>query len=61
MFKSVVIQQAMPILCKDRASRKQRKLVYFVEVQPILCKGNKKRLIAIRNHNLLQHDEAAIC
>lgn len=61
MFKSVEIQQAMPILCKNRASRKQRKLVYFVEVQPILCKGNKKRLIAARNHILLSYVEAMTC
>lgn len=61
MFESAESQQAMPIFGKNSASRKQRKLVYFVEVQPILCKGNKKRLIATKNHILLQHDEAAIC
>ncbi len=61
MFKSVEIQQAMPIFGKDSASRRQRKLVYFVEVQPILCKGNKKRLIATRNHILLSYVEAMTC
>lgn len=61
MFKSVEIQQAMPIFGKNSASRKQRKLVYFVEEQPILCKGNKKRLIATRNHILLSYVEAMTC
>ena len=54
-------KQAMPILCKDSANRIQSKLVCFVEVQPILCKGNKKRLIAARNHILLSYIEAATC
>ena len=43
MFKSVVIQQAMPILCKDSANRIQSKLVCFVEVPPILCKNRASR------------------
>lgn len=31
------------------------------QATPIFGKGNKKRLIATRNHILLQHDEAVIC
>lgn len=31
------------IFCKDRASRRQRKLVFFVEAKPIFCKDSASR------------------
>ena len=37
------------------------KSVEIQQATPIFGKGNKKRLIATRNHILLQHDEAVIC
>lgn len=61
MFKSVGVNRRRLSLAKIEQAENKGNLFTFVEVQPILCKGNKKRLIAARNHILLQHDEAAIC